>query len=206
MRLHIGSGDAPTNARARDLGRVQTVLRDEPPHHRRQENAFAARGSAPAIRHTWLRFWRGGRNWLRGGGRSRGRTGSGAGAGCGSGGASVEAGAASAAAPSPLKIAITAPTSTVSPSAATISVSTPDMGDGTSESTLSVDTSKRGSSSATLSPTCLNHWTMVPSITVSPSCGILTSDINPPRLPLPLDLRHQHSSYGLIQLSAGTGR
>ena len=78
----------------------------------------------------------------------------------------------------------------MSPSAATISTSTPDMGDGTSESTLSVDTSKSGSSSATSSPTCLNHWTMVPSITVSPSCGILTSDIEPPKLSFPLHLRH----------------
>ena len=107
------------------------------------------------------------------------------GAGAGSGGASTGVGAGAGSdtmpAPSSLRMAITAPTSTMSPSAATISTRTPDMGDGTSESTLSVDTSKSGSSSATCSPTCLNHWTIVPSTTVSPSWGILTSDTEPPR-------------------------
>ena len=70
-----------------------------------------------------------------------------------------------------------APTSTVSPSGTTISVSTPATGDGTSESTLSVDTSNSGSSSATWSPTCLSHRVMVPSVTVSPSWGIVTSTV-----------------------------
>ncbi len=74
--------------------------------------------------------------------------------------------------------ASTVPTSTVSPSGTRISVSVPDTGQGTSESTLSVDTSKSGSSSATLSPTCLNHWVMVPSVTVSPSWGISMSAIS----------------------------
>src|SRR5579875_2321649 len=67
------------------------------------------------------------------------------------------------------------PTSTVSPSLTRISVSTPAAGDGTSESTLSVDTSKMTSSSATLSPTDLSQRVMVPSVTVSPSCGITMS-------------------------------
>jgi hypothetical protein len=40
---------------------------------------------------------------------------------------------------------------------------------------LSVDTSKRGSSSATESPTALNHFVIVPSVTVSPSWGIVMS-------------------------------
>jgi hypothetical protein len=71
--------------------------------------------------------------------------------------------------------AITVPTSTVSPSWTRISVSTPDTGDGTSVSTLSVDTSNNGSSAATVSPTFLNHCVMVPSVTVSPSCGSVTS-------------------------------
>src|SRR5690606_8807155 len=44
-----------------------------------------------------------------------------------------------------------------------------------SESTLSVDTSKSGSSSATVSPTALNHFVIVPSVTVSPSWGIVMS-------------------------------
>ena len=67
------------------------------------------------------------------------------------------------------------PTSTVSPSPTRISVTTPAVIAGTSESTLSVDTSKSGSSTATASPTCLNHFVIVPSVTVSPSCGIVTS-------------------------------
>ena len=71
--------------------------------------------------------------------------------------------------------AMTVPTSTVSPSWTRISVSTPETGDGTSVSTLSVDTSNNGSSAATVSPTFLNHWVIVPSVTVSPSCGSVTS-------------------------------
>ena len=54
-------------------------------------------------------------------------------------------------------------------------------GDGTSESTLSVETSKSGSSRATASPTDLNHLVIVPSVTVSPSCGMVTSaNVQPP--------------------------
>jgi hypothetical protein len=68
-----------------------------------------------------------------------------------------------------------APTPTVSPSATTISERTPAAGDGTSVSTLSVDTSKSGSSRATSSPTAFIHRVMVPSVTVSPNCGIVTS-------------------------------
>ena len=73
--------------------------------------------------------------------------------------------------------ASTTPTSTVSPSCTLISVRVPLTGDGTSESTLSVDTSKSGSSSATESPTSLNHFVIVPSVTVSPSWGIVMSAI-----------------------------
>jgi len=71
--------------------------------------------------------------------------------------------------------ASTTPTSTVSPSATLISTRVPAVGEGTSESTLSVETSKSGSSSATASPTALNHLVIVPSVTVSPSCGIVMS-------------------------------
>ena len=81
---------------------------------------------------------------------------------------------AGAAAPSPTT-ASTTPTSTVSPSGTLISVRVPLTGEGTSESTLSVDTSKSGSSSATVSPTALNHFVIVPSVTVSPSWGIWMS-------------------------------
>jgi hypothetical protein len=67
------------------------------------------------------------------------------------------------------------PTSTVSPSGTRISVSTPAAGEGTSESTLSVETSKRGSSRATVSPIAFIQRVTVPSVTVSPNCGIVTS-------------------------------
>ena len=67
------------------------------------------------------------------------------------------------------------PTETVSPSGTRISVTVPLTGEGTSESTLSVETSNRTSSSATASPTRLCHFVIVPSVTVSPSCGIVMS-------------------------------
>src|SRR5664279_2843676 len=83
--------------------------------------------------------------------------------------------------PSPPMTARVTPTSTVSPSSTRMEVSTPAAGDGTSESTLSVDTSNRGSSLATVSPTALSHLVMVPSVTVSPSWGIVTSGkVQPP--------------------------
>ncbi len=52
-----------------------------------------------------------------------------------------------------------------------------DRATGTSVSTLSVDTSNSGSSATTVSPTALNHFVMVPSVTVSPSWGRVTSAI-----------------------------
>ena len=105
-------------------------------------------------------------------GPARERSAAGAGAGSGSGAGSAGASAAGAGAdPASPTTAITVPTSTVSPSGTRISVSTPDTGEGTSESTLSVETSKRTSSSAMVSPTCLNHLVMVPSVTDSPSWG-----------------------------------
>ena len=66
------------------------------------------------------------------------------------------------------------PTLTVVPSSTRISLITPAAGDGTSVSTLSVEISSRTSSSAIVSPTCLAHEKIVPSVTVSPSCGMLT--------------------------------
>ena len=81
------------------------------------------------------------------------------------------------------------PTSTTSPSPARISVTTPATGAGTSESTLSVEISKRISSTSTGSPTCLNQRMIVPSVTVSPNWGMVTSTTDPastkPRLRLP---------------------
>ena len=94
-------------------------------------------------------------------------TGAGAGAGVGAG-----AGAAPSAAPT---TAMIAPTGTVSPSWARISSNTPLLGAGTSVSTLSVDTSNNGSSTVTASPTFLNQRVIVPSVTVSPSCGNVMS-------------------------------
>ncbi len=67
------------------------------------------------------------------------------------------------------------PTSTVSSSPALISSSVPATGDGISVSTLSVETSSSGSSTSTLSPTCLSQRVTVPSVTDSPSAGIVTS-------------------------------
>ena len=118
---------------------------------------------------------------IGGGGGGGGAVCSNAGAGAGSAGG---AGAGSAAgvvwvadSPPVSTRTNTVPTSTVSPSATANSVIVPATGDGTSESTLSVDTSKRTSSTAIVSPTFLNHLVMVPSVTVSPSCGITTSVI-----------------------------
>src|SRR5450756_1197280 len=82
-------------------------------------------------------------------------------------------GAASALAPVPM-IASGAPTATVSSSATRICSSTPPNGEGISVSTLSVETSTKGSSTATVSPTCLSQRVTVPSVTLSPSAGIVT--------------------------------
>jgi hypothetical protein len=100
--------------------------------------------------------------------------------GCGATGAGAVSGAGAAASGAGTVAASdttarTVPTSTVSPSGTRISARTPPAGEGTSESTLSVETSKRGSSRAMVSPTAFNHFVTVPSVTVSPSCGITTS-------------------------------
>ena len=76
---------------------------------------------------------------------------------------------ATGAAPATPTTPITVPTGTVSPSFTRISNNVPAIGDGTSVSTFSVDTSNNGSSRAMASPTFLNHFVMVPSVTVSPN-------------------------------------
>ena len=53
-------------------------------------------------------------------------------------------------------------------------VSTPAAGDGISVSTLSVETSSSGSSTSTRSPSCLSQRVTVPSVTLSPSRGMVT--------------------------------
>ena len=70
------------------------------------------------------------------------------------------------------------PTGTVSPACTRISRITPSYGLGISESTLSVDTSNSGSSNATASPTCLSQLPTTPSVTVSPSLGMVTVHVS----------------------------
>ena len=75
--------------------------------------------------------------------------------------------------------ASTVPTGTVSPALTRMSSIVPSYGLGISESTLSVDTSNSGSSNATSSPTALNHVPIVPSVTDSPSFGMVISKTSP---------------------------
>jgi hypothetical protein len=70
--------------------------------------------------------------------------------------------------------ASTVPTATVVPAGTRICVMTPAPGAGISIDTLSVSMSRMISSAATLSPTFLCQLATVPSVTVSPSCGIST--------------------------------
>ncbi len=78
---------------------------------------------------------------------------------------------------------MTWPTVTVSPASARISAIVPVAGAGTSASTLSVEISTSVSSSSTLSPACLAHSRIVPSLTDSPIAGICTSIVSPPVSP-----------------------
>src|SRR5262249_20429135 len=71
--------------------------------------------------------------------------------------------------------ATTAPTGAVAPACTRISARVPAVIDGTSIDTLSVSTSNRLSPGSTASPADLNHFVIVPSATVSPSCGIKMS-------------------------------
>src|ERR1700688_545435 len=70
-------------------------------------------------------------------------------------------------------IAIGAPVATVSPSLTISSRITPVTGDGTSALTLSVETSTNASYFSTESPIFFSHCATVPSVTVSPNCGIV---------------------------------
>ena len=86
-------------------------------------------------------------------------------------GAAAFAGAAVApAAPSSIDPS-NAPTFTVVPAATEIDDSLPDAGAGTSTVTLSVSSSTMGSSAFTASPTFLNHFAIVASVTDSPRAG-----------------------------------
>src|SRR5919107_554476 len=88
---------------------------------------------------------------------------------CFSGGASVAGGAAASATRT-----ISVPTSTVVPSGTRNFSILPATGEGSSAFTLSVSTSARGSSISTSSPSAFSQRVMVPSVTLSPSCGIVT--------------------------------
>jgi len=70
------------------------------------------------------------------------------------------------------------PIGTDPPSSTSTTRRNPATADGTSVSTFSVDTSNSVSSTATGSPTALAHEVMVPSTTVSPSCGIRTTSMS----------------------------
>ncbi len=69
---------------------------------------------------------------------------------------------------------IASPTATMSSSDARSCVTTPATGAGSSLSALSVRISTRGSSFATDCPTETSHLPIVPSTTLSPSCGMVT--------------------------------
>ena len=75
----------------------------------------------------------------------------------------------------PAMMATTAPTAATSPAPTRISVRTPVEVAGTSIDTLSVSISNRLSPGLTASPIDLNQVVILPSATVSPSCGIRMS-------------------------------
>src|SRR5476651_31201 len=105
-----------------------------------------------------------------------------AGAAAFGGGAVGAAACGVTAAPAPPIMATTAPTGATAPAGTFISVSTPLVIDGTSIDTLSVSISNRLSPFFPASPGDLNHFVMLPSATVSPSCGIRTSIPEPQNL------------------------
>src|ERR1700754_825427 len=105
----------------------------------------------------------------------------------GAGGAPLAAAPDTVAPPSPAMIAATAPTGATSPACAPISASVPVVIDGTSIETLSVSISNRLSPGSTAAPGATNHLVILPSATVSPSCGISTSISNPLSLKKLLD-------------------
>ena len=73
------------------------------------------------------------------------------------------------------------PTSTVVPSETRSFSILPATGEGNSALTLSVSTSARGSSNSISSPSAFSQRVMVPSVTLSPSWGMVT--VSPPLLP-----------------------
>ena len=96
------------------------------------------------------------------------------GAGVAGAGAAAGAGVAAGALSAAPMTASSAPTRTVSSSCALIESRTPDAGAGISVSTLSVEISSSGSSATTVSPTFFSQRVIVPSVTLSPSWGMVT--------------------------------
>ena len=92
-----------------------------------------------------------------------------------------------------------APTATVVSAGTSIEVRMPEAGDGISVSTLSVETSNNGSSTATLSPMFLSHRVTVPSVTDSPSAGIVTT------VPEPFEAGAAGADGGGVTGAAATG-
>ena len=84
-------------------------------------------------------------------------------------------------APSVSICAISTPMATVWPSETLIFTSLPSKGEGISALTLSVTTSTSGSSRLTKSPSFFSHLSTVPSVTDSPSWGILIGATPMPR-------------------------
>ena len=91
-------------------------------------------------------------------------------------GAATTGATGAAATPSSIT-ASSAPTATVESMATTMRVRVPETGEGISVSTLSVDTSRRGSSTLTWSPSFLSQRVTVPSVTDSPSAGMVTEKV-----------------------------
>ena len=85
-----------------------------------------------------------------------------------------------------------------------ISASWPVVVDGTSIDTLSVSISNRLSPGLTASPADLNHLVILPSATVSPSCGISTSMNSPSRRSYPVILRCSRHGRRCVR-TAGRG-
>src|SRR5689334_15763602 len=84
------------------------------------------------------------------------------------------AGASTAASPPSSITRISVPTGTVAPSSTFNSLMTPAAGEGISAFTLSVMTSASDSYFSILSPGCFSHLPIVPSVTLSPSWGMVT--------------------------------
>ena len=113
----------------------------------------------------------------------------------------IDEGGSGAAPASPI-LPSSPPTGTVSSSSAVMERSVPATGDGISVSTLSVDTSTSGSSTSTLSPTFFSHRVTVPSVTDSPSSGILTGVDEPDDCAAGLDSGSGSGSAGASSSSA----